>query len=204
MSYAGDDGFLHHVGILLDIGAFGIRERRTGMNDHLVFARELHGAHLQHARARAGKLQHVVVADNVELLRARAHARVSRVHAVHVRIDLAHIGPEAVRHRHRRGVRPTAAERGNVAVRVDALESGHHRDHAVANRIHDALVVHLHDLGLGVRAVRFDAGLAAREAHGLVAARFDGHGQKRHGNLLSRGQQAIHLASRRIVVERGG
>ena len=174
------------------------------MNDHLVLARELHGAHLQHAGTGAGQLKHVVVGDDVELLGARAHARVGRVHAVHVGVDLAHVGVQAVRHRHRRGVGAAATKRGDVAVGVDALEPGHYRDNAPVQSLHDALVVHLHDLGLGVRAVRFDAGLAAREAHGLVAARFDGHGQQRHGHLLARGQQTVHLARRRVVVERGG
>ena len=173
------------------------------MNDDLVLARELHGAHLQHAGARAGQLQHVVVRDDVELLGARAHARVGRVHAVHIGVDLAHVGAQTVRHRHRRGVGAAAAERGDVAVGVDALEPGHHRDHALVQGFHDALVVHLHDFGLGVHAVRLDAGLTAREAHGLVAARLDGHRQQRHGHLLARGQQTVHLARRRIVVERG-
>mgnify|MGYP000119835501 CR=1 FL=1 len=84
------------------------------------------------------------------------------------------------------------------------LEPGHHRDHALVQGFHDALVVHLHDFGLGVHAVRLDAGLTAREAHGLVAARLDGHRQQRHGHLLARGQQTVHLARRRVVVERGG
>mgnify|MGYP000500202218 CR=1 FL=1 len=53
-------------------------------------------------------------------------------------------------------------------------------------------------------AVGFDARLASGEAHRLVAARLDCHGEKRHGHLLARGQEAVHLARGRIAVERRG
>ena len=169
-----------------------------------VLARELHGAHLQHARAAAGKLEHIVVADDVKLLCARAHARIGGVDAVHVGIYLAHIGANAPCHRHRRGVGATAPERGNIAVGVNALKTRDHGNGARIERFHDALVVHLHDLGLRVGAVGLDTGLAPREAHRLVAARLDGHGKKRHGNLLASGKQAVHFARRRILVQGGG
>ena len=155
------------------------------MDDHVVLASELDGAHLQDAGAGAGKLQHVVVVDDVELLRARADARVGGVDAVHVGVDLAHVGVQAVRHGHSRGVGAAAAERGYVAIGVDALEAGDDGDGAALERIAHALAVHHDDLRLVVELVGLNASLTAGEAHGLVAARLDGHGQKRHGHLLA-------------------
>ena len=201
---AGDDGFLHHVGFLLDIGALGVGERRAGMDDHVVLAGELDGAHLQDAGAGAGELQHVLVVDDVELLRARADARVGGVDAVHVGVDLAHVGVQAVRHSDRRGVGAAATERGDIAVGVNALEAGNDGDGAALERIAHALAVHHDDLRLVVELVGLNASLAAGEAHGLVAACLDGHGQKRHGHLLAGGKQTVHLAQRRVIVERGG
>ncbi|MEI2998791.1 MAG: hypothetical protein V8T51_06135 [Senegalimassilia faecalis] len=93
-----------------------------------------------------------------------------------------------MRHGNGRGVRAAAAKRGDVALGVDALEARHHGDGAALKRIAHALAVHHDDLRLVVNLVGFDAGLTAGEAHGLVAARFDGHGQKRHGHLLARRQ----------------
>ena len=174
------------------------------MDDDVECARELDGAHLQHAGAGAGKLQHVLIGDLVELLGARADARIGGVDAVDVGVDLAHVGSDAPGHRDRRGVGAAAAERGDVAGGVDALEAGDHGDVAAREGVHDALVVDLHDLGLGVGAVGLDARLASGEAHRLVAARLDGHGEKRHGHLLARGQEAVHLARGRIAVERRG
>ena len=174
------------------------------MDDHFPLAGELHRAALQHARAGAGQLQHIVVANGVQLARPRSDARVGGVDAVHVRIDLAHVGVNAPGDGHGRGIRAAAAERGDVVVGVDALESGHDRDDPGGQGVQDALVVHLHDFRLVVGAVGLDAGLAPGEAHGLVAHVLDGHGQKRHGHLLAGGQQAVELAGRRRGSHRAG
>lgn len=58
------------------------------------------------------------------------------------------------------------------------------------------------DLGLGVRVVGFDAGLTAAEAHCAIAARFDGHGQQRHGNLFAGRKQPVHFTGGRILGKR--
>ena len=174
------------------------------MDDHFPLAGELHCAALEHPGAGAGELQHVVVADGIELLGARGDARVGRVDAVHIGVDLADVGVDAPGDGHGRGVGATAAQRGDVAVGVDALEPGDHGDGAVVQRVQDALVVHLDDAGLIVGAVGLDARLAAGEADGLVAQSLDGHGQKRHGDLLAGGQQPVQLAGRGSCGHSGG
>ena len=171
------------------------------MDDHVPLARELDSAHLQDAGAGAGKLEHVVIGNLVELLRARADAGVGGVDAVDVGIDLAHVSFDAPRHGDRRGVGTAAAERGHVVVVVDALEPGDDGDDALVHRVHDAVAAHAHDLRLVVRAVGADARLAAREAHGAVAERLDRHGQKRHRHLLAGREQAVELARGRVGIK---
>ena len=131
---AGNDGFFHFV-LLLDIGSLGLRECGARMDDHFPFAGELHRAALQHTRAGAGELQHVVVTDGIELAGPGRDARVGGVDAVHIGVDLADVGINAPGDGHRRRVRPAATERGDVAVGVDALESGDHGNGAIVQRV---------------------------------------------------------------------
>ena len=134
----------------------------------------------------------------------RADARVGRVHAVDVGVDLADVGADSPGHRDGSGVGAAAPERGDVAVFVDALEARDHGDVAAFERVFDALAVDADDLRLVVRVVGDDARLTAGEAHGLVAARFDGHGQQAHADLLAGRQQTVHLARGRVLVDGRG
>ncbi len=174
------------------------------MDNNLVLAGELDGARLKHAGTAAGKLEHVVVRDAVELLGAGGHTRVGRVDALYVGIDLAHIGTDAAGKGHSRGVGAATAQRGDVAIRGNALETRDHHDSAGIKGLADAIGVDVFDLGSREGIVGGDAGLPAGEADGAVSQRLDGHGQKRHANLLARGEQHIHLALGGVVVQCGG
>ena len=78
-----------------------------------VLHRQLDRAGLQHLGAERGHLQHLLVGDLLELARLGNDARIGGVDAVDIGEDVAAIGLQRRRQRHRRGVRAAAAERGD-------------------------------------------------------------------------------------------
>ena len=62
-------------------------------------------------------------------MRSGTSARIRGVDPVHVGEDLALVGLECNRQRHGAGVRAAAADGGDVALVIDALESRDHRHH---------------------------------------------------------------------------
>ena len=71
---------------------FGILERRQHAQLDLVLAGELDRADLQHLRAQARQLEHFLERDRVEPPRLGHDARIGRVDAVDVGVDLALVG----------------------------------------------------------------------------------------------------------------
>ena len=71
--------------------------------------------------------------------RLRDHARIGGVDAVDVGEDLALVGLERNRQRHGAGVRAAAADGGDVAVVIDALETGDDRHIAGVEGLAQAL-----------------------------------------------------------------
>ena len=69
-----------------------------------IFLCKLHAAVVEHLCAQAGKLQHLVEGDLIQLARARHQARVRGVNAVHVRVDLAQVRVQRGRNGHGAGV----------------------------------------------------------------------------------------------------
>ena len=108
----------------------------------------------------------------VQAARVGDDARVGGVDAVDVGVDQALGGLQRRGDRHRRGVRAAAAERGDVAVGIDALEAGDDDDLAGGEIGADARIVDALDARLGVGDVGRDrhlpAGVADRgDAFGL-------------------------------------
>ena len=168
------------------------------MHGHVVAAGVLHTAEHQHLRATGGHLEHFLVADRVELLRVRHDARVGGVDAVHVGVDLAHVGLGRGRERHRGGVAAATAERGDLLrVLRDALEAGDDRDRAVGQRVLDPARCHVDDAGFAVHRCRDHAGLRPRVGPRLGTERVDRHREQRHRDPLTRGEQHVELTCRR-------
>ena len=88
-------------------------EARQHLHAHPVVHRHLDRARLQHLGALRRHLEHLLVGDLIELARLRNDARVGGVDAVDIGEDVAAIGFERRRQRHRRGVRAAAAQRGD-------------------------------------------------------------------------------------------
>src|SRR3990167_5368889 len=160
---AGNDGLFHlFVFLKSDQGAGGGffiqvdvpgREARKHTQGHLVLAGKFHRTDLQHLAAHACHFQHLFKAHTQQAARFGHHARVGRVHAVHVGVDQAFGRLQGCGHGHGRGVAAATAERGDVAVRIHALEAGDD-DHLAGIQIGaHAQVVDRFDARLGVGAV---------------------------------------------------
>ncbi len=134
-------------------------------------------------------------------LRARAHdVGVGGVDAVDVGVDLAGLGLERRRDRDRRGVRAAAAQRGDVAVLVDALEAGDDRDLARLERVVDRGRVDVLDARARERAVGQDAHLVAEHRDRLAALGVDRQRQEADRHLLAGRGDHVQLA----LVGQGG
>ena len=136
---------------------------------HLILAGEFHRADLQHLRAEARHFQHFLERHAVEPARFFDDARIGRVDAVDVGVDQAFVGLQRRRDRDRRRVRAAAAERRDVAFRIDALEARDDHDLARVEIGEHALAVDLADARLRERAVGLDRHLPAGVADGVEA-----------------------------------
>ena len=120
---------------------------------HAVLLGELDRPRVHHPRAQAGQLEHLVVADAVDLAGLGDDPRVGGVDAVDVGVDLAGVGAQHGGQGHGRRVGAAAAQRRDVVVLVDALEAGDDHDLALAQRLGHPLGRDVPDAGLGVEAV---------------------------------------------------
>ena len=181
-----------------DPGAFLLAEGGAHVDGHVVAAGVLDAAQVQDLGARGGHLQHLLGGEPVELAGGGHDPRVGGEDAVDVGVDLAHLGTERGRQRHRGGVGRAAAERGDVlGVLGDALEAGHDGDVAGPDGVLDPARRDVDDLGLAVRGVGDHAGLGAGERLRLVAELGDRHRDQRHRDPLAGGEQHVELARRR-------
>ena len=123
------DHFLFHDLILVDDQRSGrVGEARQHLHAHAMVHRHLDRAGLQHLGAQRRQFQHFLVGDLIELARLRNDARIGRVDAVDIGVDIAAVGLERRRQRHRRGIRAAAAQRRDAPVGPEPLEPGDHRD----------------------------------------------------------------------------
>ena len=138
---------IHSASGTIQVPSTSLNEERT-CKRHVELLGELDAARVHDAGADAGQFEHLVVADAVHLARFGHDARIGGVDAVHVGVDFA--ADVAVRFLGRivlhdggqgdgGGVGAAAAERGDVAVLVDALEAGDDDDLALGQRLPHAL-----------------------------------------------------------------
>ena len=159
---------------------------------------------MEHLGPQRGQLQHLVIGDLVQLVGGGHHAGVSRVHAVHVGVNLAQIGVERRCDGHRRRIRPPPAQGGDIVVLVQPLEAGDDDDAPLVQLRPDALPLHPLDAGVSVAGVGAEARLPAGERHHREAHALDGHGAQGAGDLLAGGQQHVQLPLRGGGVDLGG
>ncbi len=154
---------------------------------------ELDRADLQHLGAERGHLEHFLVGNLVEPARLGDDARIGRIDAVHVGVDVAALGLDCGRERHRARVRAAAAERRDAAGRlVQALETGHDGNlPAGLKALDDSRAVDCRDArrGMGIRG--HDRDLPALPGAGRKAHLVEGEGEKPRGHLLARGDDGV-------------
>ncbi len=126
-------------------------------------------------RAERRHPQHLIVADGVKLAGVRHQARIGRVNAVHVGVNLARLGSQRRRQGNRRGVAAAAPQRGDVHIIGDALKAGHDHDPAAVEHLADAGGIDRADAGFGVRTVRQQPDLGTGHADGLIAGFVNRH-----------------------------
>ena len=175
------------------VPSLSLKLDRTWMRTAVLHP-ELDRADLQHLGAQRRQLQHLLVADAVDLARRADDVGVGGVDAVDVGVDLAGVGLERGRHGDRRGVRAAAAQRGDVAVLVDALEPGDDRDLAGLERGVDGARVDVLDARARERAVGEDAHLVPQQRDGAAALGLDGQRQQADRDLLAGRGDDVQLA----------
>ena len=143
----------------MDQRASDVGKRRGHQDGHVVQLTQLDRPRVHDARAELRQLEHLLVANLGHLARIRHHARVGRVDALDIGIDLAALGVQRARQCHRGRVRSAAAERGDVLVFGDALEAGDDHHLAVAQLRRDALRVDVGDARARKHSRRANAGL---------------------------------------------
>ncbi len=184
-------------------GLVGVR--RPNVDRNVVAAGVFHAAQHEHLGPARRHLEHLLEADGVQVPCVRHDARVGGEDAVHVGVDLAHVGVQRGGQGDGGGVRSTTTQRGDVlAVLADALEAGDQHDQTFVERVAQPAGGDVDDLGVAVRAGGDHAGLRAGEGPRLGAERVDGHGDQGVGDALARGQQHVHFARRRCRADLAG
>ena len=132
--------------------------------------------------------------DPVELAGERLESGIGGEHALDVGVDLADLGAEGGRHRHRGHVGATTAERRDVEVRRQALEAG--EDHHVARleRLADPPGTDVDDPRGPVLGVGDDPGLRARVRRGLASPGVHGDREQGHRDPLARREEHVELS----------
>ena len=120
---AADDDLFHVGDFLFHDGSWVVVKGGADFENDVVLGRKFDRARLHDLAAERGELEHLVVAD---FRRASCavlhHARIGGVDAVHVGVDLALVRLDRRGERDGGEIRAAAAERGDLAVIVDALE----------------------------------------------------------------------------------
>ena len=162
---ANDDAF-HAFGFFFHNGSWVVVQAGADFKDDSEFFGKLNRARLHHLGAEAGEFEHFIVGNFLELLRARHNARVGRVNAVHVRINLAQVRFQRRGQRNGGQIGTAAAQRGDLAFRRLALETGDDDDVALVQQVMDVLGRDVLNFRLGVNAVGDDARLRAGQRNG--------------------------------------
>ena len=189
--FKGDQRARFHFLVERDVGRCEAGEH-PGLD--LVLARKLDRTGLQDLAAQAGHLEHLLEGDAIKPAGFGDDARVGGVDAVDIGVDQAFIRMDGSCHGHGRGVGTAAAQRGDVAFAVDALEAGDDDHPSLLEVLADATVVDGFDAGLGVGIIGDDGNLPAGEADGIDALALEGHGQQGHGSLFASGGEHVELA----------
>ncbi len=207
VGHAAHDPLLHDLLLVAHDGALAggfarLHETRQHPDGHVVGHRQLDRAGLQHLGAQGRHLQHLLVGDLGQAPGLGLDARVGRVDAVHVGVDVA-VGAQRGGDGDCGGVGAPASQGGDAPVAGNALESRDHRHLAVVHRAAEVLGRNLVDAGLAVRRVGEDRDLPAEPGLGPYAHVAQRHGEQAGGHLLAGGHHHVVLVVGGIDALRG-
>ena len=175
-----------------------LRLFETGAHEdaHIVHHRKLDRAHLHHLGAERRHLEHFLERDLLHAGRARHDARVGRVDAVDVGVDVAAVGLNGGRHSDRGSVRAAAPERGDAAgFLVQPLEARDDGDFlALTEALDQFRAVDVLDARGAVRMRGEDRQLPALPRACVHAHAFQHDREQPGGDLLARGDHRIVFA----------
>src|ERR1700689_1862533 len=168
---------------------------RQNLHAHAAVHRQFDRTRLQDLGPLAGEFEHLLIGYSIELPRLRNDARIGGIDPVDVGEDVATFGLERRRQRHRRGVGTAAPQRGDAAVRPDALEARQHRDLAPLHGVGYGLDRDVDNPRLAVDGVGLDRNLPAEPGTRLEAERLQRQRQEAGGDLLARGHHHVVFAA---------
>jgi hypothetical protein len=142
------------------------------------------------------QFQHVLEGDLVEPPRLGNHARVGRIDAIDIGVDIAAVGMDGGGNCHGRSVGTATPQRGDsIGLRIDALEAGDDRDlFAVPESVDDLGAVDLENSRRSVGVGGPDRDLPALPGTGLYTDRLQGDGQQSGGDLFARSHYGVVFA----------
>ena len=194
-------GLFHGFDNLLDFCTGISAETGQHFQIDVIPLGHLHRAVVEDLGAQAGQLQHLVKGDLLQLFCPCNTAGIGSIYTIHIGVDLAQVRVERGGQRHRRGVRTAPAQSGNVVILVNALETGDQHNLSLIQFFLDALGAHSLDSGVTVRRICEHPCLPARERDGLITHTLNAHGAQGNGDLLSSGQEHIHLPLGSVGIE---
>ena len=198
---AGDQFLFHLVILVHHQRARRVGEARQHLHNHFFLHGQFDRPRLQHLGAHAGQFQHFFIGDAMQFAGARHDARIGRVDAIHISIDVAAIRLQRRRHRHRRRIGPATAQRCHPLIRRQPLKARHHRHFASRHACQDGSRLDILDAGHTVGAAGADRQLPTQPAARLNAQRLQRDGQQAGGDLLASGHH--HVIFGRIGQRRG-
>ena len=164
-------------GVLRDHNsAFKVRERRTHVKLQIKTTSILDTAQVQNLRTVRRHLQHLLASDGIQLMRSRHDSRIGSEHAVHIRVNFAHISVQSSSQGNSGRIRTAAAQSSNIAaLTVNTLETSNNRNIAGFNGLTDTLRLDLNQTCRTVHAIGNHASLRTGERLSLSTQVINSH-----------------------------
>ena len=183
---AGNDGLFHDFILINHERAWLVFKAGKHLHAHTLLHRQFNRTRLQDLGANGREFKHFLIGNPLKLAGARHNARVGRIDAIHIGIDITAIRLHGSGDGHRRKIRPTAAKRGDaVAFRVNALKPRHHRHLALLHAFNQGCAINAFNPRLAMRLVRDDRHLPALPGPRINANRLERNGGQARCHLLT-------------------
>ena len=194
----GDD---HRPGVIVGRGRIVLDEAGEHLDADPLLHRQPDRAGLEDLGPDARQFEHFLIGHRAQLARLGDDPRIGGVDPVDIGVDVAAIGLDRRRHRHRRSVRAAAPQRGDAVVVGYPLEARDDRDLAALHRRDQPLAVDALDPRAGVALAGAQRQLPAQPAARRAADGLQRQRQQPGGHLFAAGDHDVVF---RRIVERVG